>query len=60
MKITRFEDLDCWKESTTLATYIYCVTSEGAIAKDYGLRDQMSLFPNNAIIRKEESGGNTW
>jgi four helix bundle protein len=41
MKITRFEDLDCWQEATSLAINIYRITSEGDIATDFGLRDQI-------------------
>ena len=57
MTITSFEDLDCWKESTTLATHIYRLTSEGTIAKDYGLRDQIRRaaisVPSNIAEGKE-------
>ena len=41
MKITRFEDLECWQEATSLAIDIYKITSEGDFRKDYGLRDQL-------------------
>ena len=41
MKITHFEDLDCWQEATSLAIDIYKITSEGDFGKDYGLRDQL-------------------
>jgi len=41
MKISRFEDLDCWQEATSLAIDIYKVTSEGDIATDFGLRYQI-------------------
>ena len=41
MKITRFEDLECWQEATLLAIDIYKITSEGDFRKDYGLRDQL-------------------
>jgi len=41
MKLTRFEDLECWQEATSLATDIYKITSKGDIATDFGLRDQI-------------------
>lgn len=41
MKITKFQDLDCWQEATSLAIDIYKFTSEGGIASDFGLRDQI-------------------
>ena len=41
MKITRFEDLECWQETTSLAIDIYKITSKGDFGKDYGLRDQL-------------------
>ncbi len=41
MKITKFQDLDYWQESTSLAIDIYKLTSEGGIASDFGLRDQI-------------------
>jgi len=37
----RFEDLDAWKEARRLVNRIYSMTREGALAKDYGLRDQI-------------------
>jgi four helix bundle protein len=41
MKLTRFEDLDCWKEAVSLAVEMYRITKEGKLAKDFGLRDQL-------------------
>ena len=40
MKITRFEDLECWKEAVSLAVETYRITKEGGLEKDFGLRDQ--------------------
>lgn len=39
-KITRFQDLNCWKESRILVKKNYKISSRGAFSKDYGLRDQ--------------------
>ena len=41
MKITRFEDIDAWKEARELVQRIYQVSENGGLAKDFGLRDQM-------------------
>lgn len=40
MKIVRFEDLDCWKESRLLTKIIYDITKRENLSKDYRLRDQ--------------------
>lgn len=39
-KITRFEDLNCWKEARKLVKKIYKISEEGKFGKDYGLKDQ--------------------
>lgn len=36
-----FEDLQVWQKAKDLAVVIYKITSEGKIAKDFSLRDQM-------------------
>jgi len=41
MKITRFEDLECWQEATSLAIDIYHISSKGEFGKDFGFRDQL-------------------
>lgn len=40
-KIERFEDLIAWQKARQLTADIYRVTSKGAFAKDFGLRDQI-------------------
>jgi S23 ribosomal protein. len=37
----RFEDLDVWQSSKELTNLIYSLSSSGAFARDFGLRDQM-------------------
>jgi len=39
--ITRFEEIQAWQEGRVLTKKIYGVTSSGAFAKDFGLRDQI-------------------
>jgi four helix bundle protein len=41
MAITRFEDLEVWKEATSLAVEVYAVSKNGDFGQDYGLRDQL-------------------
>jgi four helix bundle protein len=40
-EIKRFEDIDAWKSARQLVSAIYTITSKGAFAKDFGLRDQI-------------------
>lgn len=42
MKITRFEDLECWREARILVRMIYSLTKKVAFSKDYRLRDQVT------------------
>lgn len=37
----RFEDLDVWQRAKELTSLIYGLSSSGAFARDFGLRDQM-------------------
>ena len=39
--ITRFEDIQAWQEARVLSKQIYHLSSVGAFAKDYGVRDQI-------------------
>ena len=39
--ITKFEDLIAWQEARSLVKSIYQLTGEGALAKDFGMRDQI-------------------
>jgi four helix bundle protein len=39
--ITRFEEIQAWQEGRALTKQIYRLTSEGAFARDFGLRDQI-------------------
>lgn len=40
-KVTRFQDLNCWKEARIVVKKNYEISSKGAFSKDYGLRDQV-------------------
>ena len=39
--ITKFEDLIAWQEARKLVKMIYKMTSNGSLAKDFGMRDQI-------------------
>jgi four helix bundle protein len=41
MKITRFEDLDAWKEGRKLVNKIYGLSSGQKFSKDFSLKDQI-------------------
>ena len=41
MKITRFEEIESWKESRELTRNIYSLTMEKKFSRDFGLRDQI-------------------
>jgi len=40
-KIVQFEEIDAWKKARVLTREIYQVTSSGAFARDFGLREQI-------------------
>ena len=56
-KVSRFEDLEVWQQGCDLAVQIYKQSREGKLAKDYGLRDQMTKsavsIPSNIAEGKE-------
>ena len=39
--VQRFEDLIAWQKARLLTAAIYRITSQGAFARDFGLRDQI-------------------
>ncbi|MCH6558583.1 MAG: four helix bundle protein, partial [Nitrospirae bacterium] len=41
MKVSRFEDLDCWRQARELTRMTYELTRNSKFSKDYGLKDQM-------------------
>jgi four helix bundle protein len=40
-RIDCFEDLIAWQKARVLTRQVYCLTNEGTLARDFGLRDQM-------------------
>ena len=57
----KFKELMVWKRAKDLAVYIYKSTGKGAIAKDFGFRDQIRRaavsIPSN-IAEGDELGSN--
>lgn len=61
MKITRFEDLNIWKESMVLTKEIYKTTSCTCFTKDRGLQDQIrraSISISSNIVEGFEKNNN--
>ena len=40
-KITRFEEIDCWRKSRELTKSIHQITLKQRFSRDFGLRDQI-------------------
>jgi len=38
MKITRFEDLNCWKTSRSVVKQVYQISNIGAFKQDFGFK----------------------
>jgi len=61
MKVTRFEDLEIWKEARELCKVVYEITSTGQFSKDYKFRDQMRASAGSSMDNIAEGfdrGGN--
>src|SRR5947209_6677847 len=61
MKIECFEEMEAWKAARELSRLVYGVTTDGAFARDYGLKDQIrraavSVLSN--LAEGFERGGN--
>ena len=48
-KITRFEDLNCWKKARQLTNFVYGISSKAPFAKDYELRNQIRRAAGSAM-----------
>lgn len=56
-----FEDFEIWKSARELTNRIYKITGQGALAKDFGLQDQIrraSVSVMSNIAEGYERGGN--
>lgn len=54
MKISRFEDLDCWQESRILVRKIYEVTKDGHFKKDMRLTSQIQAAATSCMANIAE------
>ncbi len=41
MGVNRFEDIRAWQGARVLTKQVYTLTKDGALSKDFGLRDQL-------------------
>ena len=57
----KFMELKVWQRSKDLAIYVYKITKEGDVARDYGFRDQIRRaavsIPSN-VAEGDELGSN--
>ena len=54
MKITRFEDLDCWQEARKLTQMIYGATNQGRFKKDLRLTGQIQAAATSTMANIAE------
>ena len=54
MKISRFEDLDCWQEARILVRKIYEATKDGNIKKDMRLMSQIQSAATSCMANIAE------
>lgn len=52
--IKKFEDIVAWQEARKLVASVYRLTSSGALAKDYGTRDQLQRAAVSAMTNIAE------
>ncbi|MDP1779002.1 MAG: four helix bundle protein [Anaerolineales bacterium] len=52
--IRKFEDIIAWQEARKLVASIYRLTNTGALAKDFGLRDQIQRAAVSAMTNIAE------
>ncbi len=61
MKVTKFEDLECWKEARTLANEVFALTNQTTFRRAYRLIDQMTgaaISVMNNIVEGFDSQSN--
>jgi len=54
VKISRFEDLDCWQEARVLVRKIYDATREGSFKKDLRLTGQIQAAATSCMANIAE------
>jgi four helix bundle protein len=56
-KIERFEELDCWKSARELVNYVYDLSSDGLLSKDFTTKDQIRRASLSAMNNIAEGFG---
>jgi len=54
MKITRFEDLECWQQGRKLTNSVYNVTANGAFNRDFRLSSQIQAAATSVMANIAE------
>jgi len=54
LKITRFEDLDCWQEARKLTKTVYTATTNGRFRKDLRLSGQIKRAASSVMANVAE------
>jgi four helix bundle protein len=54
MKLTRFEDLECWQESRKLVNLVYAATKDGPFRKDLRLSGQIQAAATSSMANIAE------
>jgi four helix bundle protein len=54
MKLTRFEDLECWQESRKLVNLVYAATRDGPFRKDLRLSGQIQAAATSSMANIAE------
>ncbi|MBN1912797.1 MAG: four helix bundle protein [Candidatus Omnitrophica bacterium] len=54
MKITRFEDIDVWRESRILVNMVYSVAQRQPFNKDFGLKEQICRAAVSCMLNVAE------
>jgi len=52
--VSRFEDLEAWKDARKLVNMVYRLTGSGLLAKDFGVRDQIQRAAVSAMTNIAE------
>ena len=55
MKLTRFEDLECWQEARNLVDSVYGVCRVIELKKDYSLADQVKRAVTSIMANRINS-----
>jgi four helix bundle protein len=56
-RILRFEDIEAWQDARELTNHIYRCCRDSALARDFGLRDQVQRAPVSIMANIAEGFG---